>query len=86
MENSTQPDIVYLVHQRARLSKDPRKPHNEALNKIGPYLKGTDKMGIYIRHLEIDGKVWGYADFRGNWFPEEAKDDSYMVRSCLVFF
>ena len=42
-------------------------------------------MGIYILPRDRDVKVWADADFRGNWFPGEAKDDSDMARSRLVF-
>ena len=73
------------MQQCARLSKDPIKPHGEDVKRIRRYLKGTDKMGIYIRSFESKFKVW-YGDyFGGNWFPEEYKDDSYMARYCSGF-
>ena len=41
-----------------QFSEDPRKLHGEAVNRIGRYLKGTDKMGIYIHPRDSDVKVW----------------------------
>ena len=43
-------------------------------------------MGIYIRPRDRNAKVWVDADFSGNWFPEEAKDDSDTARSFSGFF
>ena len=42
-------------------------------------------MGIYIRPHESDSEVWADADLSGNYFPEEAKDDSDTARSCSGF-
>ena len=33
-------------------------------------------MGIYIGPRDSDIKLWAYAYFSSNWFPEEDKDDS----------
>ena len=57
LEQITQPDIVYAVHRCMILSEDPRKPHGEDFNRIGFYLKVTDKMGIYIPPRDTDVKV-----------------------------
>ena len=43
-------------------------------------------MVIYNLLCDSEVKVWADADFSGNWFPEEAKDDSDMARYCSVFF
>ena len=48
-------------------------------------MKGTDKMGIYIRPRNSNVKVQADYDFSSNWFPEEANDDSDMARSCSGF-
>ena len=42
-------------------------------------------MGIYIRPHESDSEVWADADLSGNYFPEEAKDDSDTARSRSLF-
>ena len=42
-------------------------------------------MGIYIRPCNINVKVLADSDFSGNWFPDEAKDDSDTARSRSGF-
>ena len=74
-----------MVHQCAQFSKDPRKSHGEAVNRIGRYFKATEKMVIYISPCENNINLWSDADFGGNWFPEEAKYDSDMARSRSGF-
>ena len=46
----------------------------------------TDKLAIYIRPGESIVNVWVDADFRSNWFPEEATDDSDTARFSSEFF
>ena len=48
-------------------------------------MKGTDKMGIYIRPRDRNVQVWEASGFRGNWFPEEDKYDSDIARYCSGF-
>ena len=43
---STQQDIVYMVHQCAKLSEDLQTPHGEAVKRVGNYLQGTGKLGV----------------------------------------
>ena len=57
-EKTNRPDISYGVYQCEKISKDTRKPHGEVFKRIGRYLKGTDKMGIYIHPRDSDVKVW----------------------------
>ena len=73
------------MYQCAQFLENPIKPHGEAVKRIGIYLKGTDLMVIHIRPRDGNFKVWAYADFGGNWFPEEDKYDSNTARSCLGF-
>ena len=74
-----------MVHQCAQFSEDPRKPHGEDVKSKWRYLKGTDKIGIYIYPRDSNFKVWVGSDFSGNWFPEEDKDDSDKARSQSGF-
>ena len=71
------------MDQCAQFSKDPRKKYGKAVKRIGRYFKGTERMGIYICPRESDVKIWADDDFISNWYPEEAKDDSYTARSHL---
>ena len=66
LEDITQPDISYAVHQCAWFSEDKRKPYGEAVKRIGGYLKGTNKMFIYIRPCDSKAKVWAEADLKVN--------------------
>ena len=45
-------------------------------------LEGNWKMGIYISPHDSGVKVWADYDFRGNWFSEDATDDSDTACSC----
>ena len=47
LENSTLSEITYAVRQCAQFSKNPRKTHGEAVNRIGRYLKGTKNWHLY---------------------------------------
>ena len=49
LEESTRPDIALAVHQCARFSVDPRKPHGEAVKNIGRYLAGTKDKGLIFK-------------------------------------
>ena len=73
------------MHQCTQSSQDPRKAHGEA-KIIGSYLKGTRNLAIYTRPSNSNIKVKADAEFNGNWFPGEAKDDSDTAHPCSGFF
>ena len=73
------------MHQCTQLSNYPIKPNGEAFNRIRLYLKGTDKIDLYIFPRDRIFILWVYADFRGNWFPEEDKYYSDTALSCSLF-
>ena len=85
LKKRTQPEIAYAVHQYSRFSKDPTKLHGEVVNSIRRYLKVTDKFGIFIFPHYINANIWVDADISSNWFPEEAKYDSYVACSISGF-
>ena len=41
LARNARPDIEYDVHQCARFQCDPRKPHDNAIRRIGRYIIGT---------------------------------------------
>ena len=86
LEESSWPYIVYIVHQYTQLSNYPIIPNGKAFNRIRLYLKCTDKMGLYICPRDRIFKLWADSYFIGNWFPEEAKNDSDTARSRSLFF
>jgi hypothetical protein len=51
------PDISFVTHQRARYTHSPKQSHEDALNSIGHYLKGTVDKGLVLNPstlLKID--------------------------------
>ena len=85
LSGHTRPDITFAVSQCARYSFCPKKSHEEALKRIGRYLKGTKDKGIFMKpqsSLQIDCYV--DADFAGLWNHEDTIDPT-SVRSCSGF-
>ena len=71
----TRPDITYAVHSAARFSWCTRRSHENALKRIGRYLKATSTKGLRLRpssELKID--CYPDADFAGLWSHEDAND------------
>jgi hypothetical protein len=71
----TRPDIAFAVSQCARYSFCPRHSHEEALKRIGRYLKGTRDKGIIMKKsksLKLD--LYVDADFAGQWSYENDMD------------
>eukprot|EP00804_Cyclotella_cryptica_P015380 CCRYP_008019-RA/>CCRYP_008019-RA protein AED:0.18 eAED:0.18 QI:0/-1/0/1/-1/1/1/0/285 len=46
LSQTTQPDIMYAVHQVAKYSANPRQEHGEAIVHIAKYLKATRHIGF----------------------------------------
>jgi hypothetical protein len=68
LEKCTCPDISYAVHQCARFSADPRKPHGEAIIHIAKYLQTWRNEGrILVPDPQKSLEVFADADFCGNW-------------------
>jgi len=73
------------VSQCARFVHNTRRSHEEAVERIGRYLKGTREEGLILRPtgvLDIDCYV--DADFAGLW-PYEDKHDPSCVKSRTGF-
>ena len=82
LEKSTRPDISYAVHQCARFSNEPRKPHGEAVRWLGRYLAGTRDKGIIFKPNEDSFHCYVDADFAGAWDPDgDPKNDPDTARS-----
>jgi len=81
LSSNSRPDIAFAVHQAARFTHCPRRSHEQALKRIGRYLKGTRERGMVIRptgDLTLD--MFADADFAGLWNVEDATDPT-CVRS-----
>lgn len=78
----SRPDIGFAVSQCARFAHSPKRSHEEALEKIGLYLKGTMGKGLILtpdkEHLNLD--VYVDADFCG-LYGKENRDDPASVKS-----
>ena len=59
-------DILFAVHQYAKFSINPKKSYEEAVKKIGRYLKATKEEGIiyYFDHNK-ELKWFADSDFTG---------------------
>lgn len=85
LQSNSRPDITFAVSSAARFSHNPRRSHEDALKRIGRYLKGTIEEGLVLRptdNLDIDCYV--DADFAGLW-PHEDKLDPSCVKSRTGF-
>jgi Reverse transcriptase (RNA-dependent DNA polymerase) len=85
LQSNSRPDITFAVSSAARFTHFPRRSHEEALKRIGRYLKGTINEGLVLRpsdSLDIDCYV--DADFAGLW-PHEEKSDPSCVKSRTGF-
>jgi hypothetical protein len=75
------PDISFGTHQCARYTHSPKQAHEDALVRIGRYLKGTLDKGLILKPSK-DFKIDCYpdADFAGLWTRDD-KQDPHCVRS-----
>ena len=46
---TTQPDILFAVHQCAKFFSDPKRSYDEAVKRIGRYLRQTRLLGIIFK-------------------------------------
>ena len=72
----TRPDIAYAVNCCARYMFNPKRSHEEALKRIGRYLKATRTRGLILNPTEDILKIDSYpdADFAGMYGYEENTD------------
>jgi hypothetical protein len=77
----SRPDIAFATHQCARFTHSPKQTHENALIRIGRYLKGTMNKGLILTpsdSLKID--CYPDADFAGLWNRDD-RHDPHCVRS-----
>ena len=83
--SNSRPDIAFAVHAAARYTHCPKRIHEQALKRIGRYLKGTRDKGMLVRptdDCQLD--LYTDADFAGLWNIQEA-DDPVTLRSRTGF-
>jgi len=75
LQANTRPDISMSVHQTARFCNDPRLSHEQAITRIGRYLKHTRKRGIIFKPDRTRGlECYVDADFAGGWTQADPHD------------
>ena len=92
LSGHSRPDITYAVNCAARYMFNPMKSHEEALKRIGRYLKTTRDMGLILKPVcDQDGgadvlQIDSYpdADFAG-MYGHESPDDPASVKSRTGF-
>ena len=87
LSGHSRPDIAFAVSHCARYSFCPRRSHEEALKRIGRYLKGTSDKGLILKpqkSLNVD--LYVDSDFAGLWNTEDQMDPtSVKSRSGWIF-
>ncbi len=71
----SRPDIAFATHQCTRYTFAPKQSHEDALKRIGQYLKGTLENGLILNpsdDLKID--CYPDTDFAGLWNHDEKQD------------
>jgi len=81
---NSRPDITFAVAQVARFTHNPKLIHEQALERIGQYLKGTLDEGLILKPKSLENiftiDVYVDADFAGGWGHEDPSDPA-CVRS-----
>ena len=78
---NSRPDIVFAGHQCARFNQCPRLKHEQAVNRIARYLKGTREKGLSFTSTgELNLELHSDADWAGLW-NAELPDDPTCVKS-----
>jgi len=90
LSGHSRPDIAFAVSQCARFTHSPTRLHEEALKRIGLYLKQTRTEGLILEPDLTNGlKLDCYvdADFAGQWGYEDKNDPSCMKsRTGFIIF
>ena len=89
LAGTTRPDISFAVHQCARFSQNPMRSHEEAVKRIGRYLKATADIGLVLKPNGSNRLTASAdADFAGSWnFKNSDEASSVLSRSgYLIMF
>jgi hypothetical protein len=88
LQANSRPDITYAVSQCARFTHAPKRSHEQALIRIGQYLKGTRQDGLLLRPKPLgelfETDIYVDADFAGGWGFED-RNDPTCVKSRTGF-
>ena len=86
LSGNTRPYILMAVHQCARFNNFPHLSHENAVKRIGKYLRGSATRGILFKPDKSKGiECFVDADFAGSWQIEDSQDPmSAMSRTGYV--
>jgi len=85
LQAHSRPDITMAVSQCARFVHDPKRSHEEALERIGQYLRSTEDRGLIFRPHDTFGiDCYVDADFAGLWGYEKP-DEPTVAKSRTGF-
>ena len=74
LQGHSRPDIGFAVSQVSRFIHSPKRSHEEALERIGRYLKGTASKGLILNPSPDKGTfpvdVYVDSDFASGWGTE----------------
>ena len=80
LAGTTRPDIIFSVHQCVKYSMYLKQSHEEAVKRIGRYLKKMKDKGLVFTPDGSNGlECYGDAEFSGAWCREYA----YQIESVL---
>ena len=75
LERGTRTEILFITHQCARFTMDPKVEHAKALLWLGRYMKGTQDKGLILRPSNTrELEVFVDADFSGKWDKNKTWD------------
>ena len=90
LSGHSRPDIHFAVTQCCRYGHAPKRSHEEALEHLGLYLKGTKDKGLIMSPEQVDLlrlEIIVDADFAGMWGHEHPQDPACAKsRSGYVIF
>jgi hypothetical protein len=82
LAQTTRPDIMYVTHQIAKYSSDPRQSHGEAILYLVGYLKKTRNLGLKFKPDPKKGfECYCDANSSGNWNKAFAAVDPSTAKS-----
>ncbi|KAG7343789.1 reverse transcriptase RNA-dependent DNA polymerase [Nitzschia inconspicua] len=78
LQANSRPDLSFAVAQCARFTHSPKRSHEEALERIGQYLKSTTNKGLILKPTPLvntfNTDIYVDADFAGGWGYEDPSD------------
>jgi hypothetical protein len=85
---NSRPDITFAVSSAYRFTHSPKRSHEQALEQIGQYLKGTKDNGLIFKPKPLrsvfETDIFVDADFAGGWGHEDPLNPA-CVKNCTGY-